>query len=229
MRSPAAKEDLLRIVQSVFIGLLGNLPLMDSSNSELAAAIRAFQPVLTDANLTVKSFKEALTQGFMQQSKSETEAFREPVKKRFEILANPLLLRRIIETQLREQLPGKRGPKSRVPRESWPNIEKASERLRPVCEMMLELAEQKTTQPHSQILRAISILRPEWKDQCDFLLHHVPLVECAFKLAKLKRLKKARSRAALLADSLACTYEGHSATPSYSIEIVVQSKRLSEK
>lgn len=116
-----------------------------------------------------------------------------------------------------------------MPRAVYPTLVTAAASLRPVCEMVLDLARKGAKGPIANAIKAVMLLRPDWESECAFMLGHEELIREALDTARIKRAFFARSKAHLLADALACTWVGHHASPSYSIQLVGEARRVKSR
>lgn len=120
----------------------------------------------------------------------------------------------------------KPGPHPKILRDSYPDILAKANALRPPCEEVLALARQHNKRPLEKIIEATLLLNPEWEPECAFILSNQGLFNAALQTAKIKRAIRTSSKSHLLADALACTYAGCPASPSYSIQVVGEARRL---
>jgi hypothetical protein len=155
----------------------------------------------------------------------EVQLFRELIRRIKEATANPKRIRDDLISELKKNLREKPGPKSGIARESLIQIQQASSRLRPVCEKVLDFSENESKQPMATVIAAVQQLRPEWGEECGFLLSNLDLIEESMQLAKIRR-SKIRGKASKLADALACKFASIAARPAYSMQLAEVARRI---
>ena len=174
----------------------------------------------------MKQFENELSKSLRKAKPEEVVKMRAVVDKMKEWSQEPTWPRKALIAFAKHEWQRKPGPTPKVPRDVYPEIAAKGDALRPVCEMVLELAQNKSKQPLPRIIEAVTLLHPEWQVECSFMLNQIDLLKAALSTAKFRRAKGIRSKAHILADALACTYAGHPASPSYSIQIVGEAQRL---
>jgi hypothetical protein len=194
----------------------------ESDKVSIDASLTKYPEELINSPGTGKGLHDSLTRIFLRASLADVTAFRQGVQKLKSLAANPLKLRDQLIGTLKKNNKGTPGPKKDI---SWDlkKIVECSDKLRPVLGEIFEQSKN-SKQPLPEIIKAVSTLRPEWKTECDFLLANEDLVDRSMNLSKIKKAK-ARGKATMLADALACKFAGYDAAPAYSMQLVEQARR----
>jgi hypothetical protein len=207
-----------------FVQALMSTLMLDSNRFSQQEFFKTYGSLFSNPPKTGRAMHDSLTRIWMSAPPGTAVGLRKLIVGMKSLAANPLMVRDQLVNTFRKNLKGKPGPKSSVPPEHRARILESSHRLRPVCRKVLEFSKNESKQPLSNIINAVAGLHPEWKAECDFLSSKLDLILRALKLAKIKKAKT-RGKASKLADALACEFAGHSAGPSYSMQIVEQARR----
>jgi hypothetical protein len=217
---PIPTENTPRFLQS----LLSPLMVLQKDKASKDAFLKKYARLFSNFPKTAKGMKSSLARVWLNASPTDVTAIREFIQQLKSLGANPIKMRNQLESTLRKNLKGRPGPKSRIPRQEWARIRESSDKLRPVCQKVLEFSRNESKEPLANVIGAVARLRPEWETQCKFLSSRMDLIIRTLKLSKVRKAK-ARGQSSKLADALACEFLGYPAAPSYSMQIAEQARR----